>query len=250
VLHSLAGSTGLGKGQLPADERQIACFKLGWVVVLRLLSAVDRLGGIPDGATLFTQSGTFDRESLVDFTSAACEVAKAELAEEPPRLFMVEQLSLIAFANVGRPHFIWISVWQLLGEFLHGVIASDNFEVACVGINVLRSLAARFLPDRSLSDFHFQACFMRTFLDGFESQSSVLIKEYLLDSLNRIVRSNGADLKDGWRFKLWQLRSLSLRYKGPRLMCCGRLSSQILITSGHTWRKSQRSWQPLSPKRS
>jgi hypothetical protein len=149
-------------------------------------------------ATVLEASQHFEREILLEFTQAVCKIAARDLKEKSPRLFLLEQLTFIAYYNIDRPYFIWVSLWRVLDEQLRRIATAPSDTIATLGINVLRSLAERFLGNPKLSSYRFQKQFMKTFLDVFNAQKSERSRIYLLQSIGGIVRDSGASLKDGW----------------------------------------------------
>jgi Sec7-like guanine-nucleotide exchange factor len=76
-----------------------------WRILTDLLTILDRFD--PPGdiqahlvSEIFSATVGFDLESLLDFTRSVCTLASKELKEKPPRLFLTEQLTVIAYYNM------------------------------------------------------------------------------------------------------------------------------------------------------
>jgi hypothetical protein len=63
-------------------------FPGGWVILMELLSICEEATQGNQAPDLFVIASEFDRESLVDSTSALCKVPQLETDEDPPKMFL------------------------------------------------------------------------------------------------------------------------------------------------------------------
>jgi hypothetical protein len=201
-------------------------FKLGWPVLVDFLSQADKRGGLSDAPDIFGESERFDCESLTDFAYAVCQRALRDLDEIPPRAFLSEQLAAIVHYNQQRPYFIWTGLWSVIGPFLYRVATSSRTDVAAIGINLLRSLSAKFLGNRELIEFHFQRNFAKTLFDAFQGQRAAESRVYFLQSLSGIIMESGELLDTGWRFVL-QILAVAAREAATRPLAFEILAAVI-----------------------
>jgi hypothetical protein len=158
---------------------------------------------------IFSSSQELDRESILDLIHAVCQVSTLELKEVPYRLFMLEKLSIVAHMNMTRPRYIWVSIWEIVGDHLRYVASSPLLDLACVGINILRQLTQKFLEQPELTQFHFQRHFMAPFLQIFEKQQLLEAREYILENIEGLVRESAPRIQSGWSV-IFELLGMSI----------------------------------------
>ncbi|KAK8887340.1 hypothetical protein M9Y10_038379 [Tritrichomonas musculus] len=178
-----------------------------WEIVMGELSALDRMQllsqnfNVDDMKQLFAESPELDRESIIDFIRAICHTSNLELAENPPRFFLLEQVRIVAVFNMQRPRYIWMPIWDIIGEYLLNISSgsSAQLDIALMGVNTLTQIAKAFLDQPELTQFHFQRHFMFPFQQIFEKQTSYEVHDYVLENLLKIIESDSGDkLQSGW----------------------------------------------------
>lgn len=178
-----------------------------WEIVMGELSALDRMQllsqsfNVDDMKQLFAESPELDRESIIDFIRAMCHTSNLELSENPPRFFLLEQVRIVAVFNMQRPRYIWMPIWDIIGEYLLNIStgSTSQLEIALMGVNTLTQIAKAFLDQPELTQFHFQRHFMFPFQQIFEKQTSFEVHDYVLENLLKIIESDAGDkLQSGW----------------------------------------------------
>lgn len=177
-----------------------------WPIVLGEISAIEKIKETnrafqtpPQLEDIFTvASEKLDRESILDFVQAMCDISKQELNEKPARISMCQKLSVVAHFNLKREHFIWTKVWDIIGNFLKYVGSTYYLEIAKIAVNVLMQLASKFLDQKELIEYHFQEHFMSPFYDIFEAQSDISIKLFVLENIYQLIERKGQTIQSGW----------------------------------------------------
>ncbi|OHS98584.1 Sec7 domain containing protein [Tritrichomonas foetus] len=175
-----------------------------WPIVLGEISAIDKIEQSNNEAfskaddIFMNNSQLLDRESILDFVQAMCEVSRHELQENPPRMTMCQKLSIVAHHNLKREHFIWSKMWNIIGNYLKNIGSSFYFDIAVIVIDILKQLANKFLDQKELIDFHFQEHFMSPFSDIFEAQSDVKIKLLIISCVQQLIEVHAHSIHSGW----------------------------------------------------
>ena len=220
LVDSFGTFTGLRRGLREAKEKNIDCtnalieiayedrnfLRGAWEIVMGELSALDKMSSTSIQVTyntdvvdmLFATTQELDRESIVDFTTALCKVSTAELAEEPARLFLLEKMNIVCNFNMNRPRYIWLTIWDKIGDHLKTLCCSQNVDLAYIGINMMRQLGQKFLLQPELTQFHFQQHFMTPFVYIYGKQSHVEAKDYLLENIAGLMKDRAEKLQSGW----------------------------------------------------
>jgi len=185
-----------------------------WEIVLSEISALDRIKEkipIIDHVLideLFMATDTLDRESIADFLKALCATSKLELKENPPRIFSLQKLAVVAHFNMKRPRFIWLSIWNTIGDHLKEVGLLQDKNLSDITIDIIRQLAQKFLYEPELSHFHFQEHFLQPFLQIFEQHQLIGSKMLVIDCLISLVKELSEKIFSGWSI-IFQIIELS-----------------------------------------
>lgn len=201
-----------------------------WSIVLSEISAMDKMRenvsiakNLIVAENLFSETLSLDRESILDFVKSMCELAQAEIQEKPPRPYLLTKFSDVAYYNMDRPMFIWKDIWTIIGSFLASAGKSDNESIAATVVDVIRQLSKKFLRKKEINEFHFQQHFLQPFIDIFDSQPNLKIKQHVLLCIYQIIEELSTVLHSGWDviFQILTLASLensSLKNKAYKLM--------------------------------
>ncbi|OHT00781.1 Sec7 domain containing protein [Tritrichomonas foetus] len=230
LVDSFGTFTCLRKGLREAKQKNIECtnallkialedknfLRGAWEIVMGELSALDQMQvlsqnfNVDDMKQLFASTPELDRESIVDFIRAVCTTSNAELNENPPRFFLLEQVRIVAVFNMERPRYIWLPIWDIIGDYLRNISCSQDMNLSLMGVNTLTQIAKAFLDQPELTQFHFQRHFMLPFQQVFEKQVSNDVRDYVLENLLKIVNDSGDKLQSGWSviFELLTIASI------------------------------------------
>lgn len=191
--------------------------KGAWSIVLGVISAMDKMREDVSIAKvliiaerLFAETLSLDRESILDFVKAMCELATSELKENPPRPYLLTKFSDVAYYNMDRPMFIWKDIWTVIGDFLAYAGKSDNELIAATVVDVIRQLSRKFLKKKEINEFHFQQHFLQPFIEIFDGQENVKVKGQILYCISQIIDELSDVLHSGWDviFQILTLASL------------------------------------------
>lgn len=182
-----------------------AYLKGTWSIILKEISALDAIRGDPNVAgdirvaeTLFAETGTLDRESIIDFVKAMRDVSQAEIQEPSSRAFTLLKFLDVAYYNMDRPMLFWKDIWTEIGSYLAQVCQTSNAEVASASVDIIRQLSNKFIQKQEIKEFHFQQHFLQPFIDILDSQPSPVIKDLVLYCTNQIINDLSKDLHSGW----------------------------------------------------
>lgn len=179
--------------------------KGAWSIVLGVISAMDKMREDVSIAKvlivaehLFAETLSLDRESILDFVKAMCELATSELKENPPRPYLLTKFSDVAYYNMDRPMFIWKDIWTVIGDFLAYAGKSDNELIAATVVDVIRQLSRKFLKKKEINEFHFQQHFLQPFVELFDGQKNEKVKGQILYCIGQIIDELSDVLHSGW----------------------------------------------------
>lgn len=188
-----------------------------WPIVLGEISAIDKLAQtkearqFPQIDDIFsTASQKLDRESILDFVQAMCDVSRQELAEKPPRNSTCQKLVIVTHFNLEREHFIWTKIWKIIGNYLKYVGSASSFQVSTIVIDILKQLANKFLEQKELVEYHFQERFMAPFYDIFEAQKDINTQLLILMCIQQLIERDGKMIQSGWKTIINILSSASI----------------------------------------
>ena len=250
LVDSFGTFTSLRKGLREAKPKNIECtnsllkialedknfLRGAWEIVMGEISAVERLKDVQkdfrldDMTELFSSTPELDKESIVDFIRAMCQTSNQELNETPPRNFLLEQLRIVAVNNMQRPRFIWLQIWEIIGDYLFNISCSQNIDIAYMGIGTLQQITNEFLNQQELTQFHFQQHFMSPFQKIFEKQVLQDAKDYVIFSLKDVVTNAGSRLQSGWSviFELLTVASIEPKSQKDAFELLSILASKYL----------------------
>jgi Sec7-like guanine-nucleotide exchange factor len=206
--------------QVAASDRNF--LRGAWSIVMAEVSAVDKSQYFPVPDVLFTGSMSLDRESIIDYVHAMCDISNTELREEPPRSFLLVKLADVAYFNLNRWKVVWEEIWAIMGEYLIQVASNEAFpeNVLHAAVNVIWQIARKFMAQKETEAFHFQEHFMRPFFEIFLAQPLTIVKELIVTCCTGLVDECYQTLKSGWTavFQILAQASKDFRPKGYRLL--------------------------------
>merc|ERR1740130_1686063 len=158
-----------------------------------------------DGAQielLFNRSASLGSGAIVHFVTQLARVSKEELAlHDQPRIFSLQKLVEGADYNMNRIRLVWQRIWKVLSTHVVEVISHPNIRVSMYAVDSLRQLANKFLEKDELSNYNFQAEFLRPFEVVITTQSGVSkdVKELIIQIISQMVQKNLNNIKSGWK---------------------------------------------------
>ena len=217
------------------EDRNV--LKGAWLIVLREISALDKIStnknfviDMMSSEKVFTHLETLDRESIVDFVKALCEVSTNELSEKPPRRTMLTYLQQVCIWNMERPMYIWKDIWDIVGKHLSSRCCLSSDIMACNTVNNIKQMAYVFLKKEEMEQFHFQQQFLQPFSDIFDSQNSFDVKDLILSITSQIVSTMASALHSGWTVILQILQATVMEdaLKGKAFMILEMIITEFL----------------------
>lgn len=194
--------------------------KGSWGLLMDEVSALEKLKyfTIPD--ILFTGSDSLDRESINDLVKAMCQTTTNELAEKPPRMYMLLRLADVAYFNMGRPKIIWKEIWETISMQIIDAGSMEDVDIAKPTINVLWQITRKFIEQPETKAFHFQEHFLRPFFEIFIVQQSSEVKGLIVECTQSLVNDLADSLHSGWSvvFQILNACANDYRTKGYELM--------------------------------
>ena len=176
----------------PNFEEQLQIEKLNMKLITKEIPSNDY-------EKIFAKTKNFDQNSIIDFVSSLCEIAKKKFKnEEVTKIFFLQKVVEVAEANVKRNRYIWSKIWNSIGNFLTEIALEKNINNSIQSIDSLRQLAMIYLPKDENSEYHFQTEFLKPFQEIWEKSDNESIKEYIIFCLNNIVRNQSSCIKSGW----------------------------------------------------
>jgi len=159
-----------------------------------------------DGAQielLFNRSASLSSGAIVHFVTQLARVSKEELAlPDQSRIFALQKLVEVADYNMNRMRVVWSRIWRVLSTHFVEVILHPNKSVSMYAVDSLRQLANKFLEKDELSNYNFQAEFLRPFEVVMTKQHDSInkdCKELIIHIIVQMVQKNRKNIKSGWK---------------------------------------------------
>ena len=180
----------------PNFEEQLQIEKLNMKLITKEIPSNDY-------EKIFPKTKNFDQNSIIDFVSSLCEIAKKQfIKDEVTKIFFLQKVVEVAESNVRRNRYIWRNIWKTIGAFLTEVGLDEKTDNSITSIDSLRQLAMIYLPKEENSEFHFQTEFLKPFKEIWEKTNNEHTKEYIIFCINNIVRNQTHCIKSGWHIIL------------------------------------------------
>jgi brefeldin A-inhibited guanine nucleotide-exchange protein len=156
---------------------------------------------------LFNRSASLGSGAIVHFVTQLARVSKEELAlHDQPRIFSLQKLVEVADYNMNRIRMVWSRIWRVLSAHFVEVILHPNMRVCMYAVDSLRQLANKFLEKDELSNYNFQAEFLRPFelvmtTPPGSGQQGINkdVKELIIQIIVQMVQKNRQNIKSGWK---------------------------------------------------
>eukprot|EP00929_Paragymnodinium_shiwhaense_P023699 TRINITY_DN14780_c0_g1_i1.p1 TRINITY_DN14780_c0_g1~~TRINITY_DN14780_c0_g1_i1.p1 ORF type:complete len:1790 (+),score=604.91 TRINITY_DN14780_c0_g1_i1:213-5582(+) len=158
---------------------------------------------------LFNKSSQLGSQAIVHFVTQLARVSKEELAlVDQPRIFSLNKLVEVALWNMNRLRYVWAKIWRVLSNHFVEVASHPNIRVSMYAIDSLKQLAMRFLEKDELSNYNFQAEFMRPFsvvmtMQGVTPEVKELIVTIVWTMVQTLAKEGRLkNMKSGWKIVL------------------------------------------------
>lgn len=155
---------------------------------------------------------------------------KATHGEDGPRIFCLQRLVEVADYNMDvRPRLAWAQVWDIMAEHFSKIGCHENAMVSIFAIDSLKQLSFKFLQKPELSEFNFQAIFLRPFLQIIENKGTREdIRELILRVVDNMIRTISHNLRSGWKI-FFSILTLSASDSSQRINTLGLAILQRLL---------------------
>mmetsp|Transcript_86464 Transcript_86464/g.222718 ORF Transcript_86464/g.222718 Transcript_86464/m.222718 type:complete len:1855 (+) Transcript_86464:120-5684(+) len=177
---------------LGADDRQV-----------ELVNSESIVSQIDSGQIelLFNRSTSLSSGAVVHFVSQLVRVSKEELAlADQPRIFSLQKLVEVADYNMGRMRVVWTRIWRVLSNHFVEVASHQNIRVCMYAIDSLRQLAMKFLEKDELTNYNFQAEFLKPF-EVVMGKAGINkdVKDLIVQIISNMVQARINNIKSGWK---------------------------------------------------
>ena len=124
---------------------------------------------------IFSKTGKFDEETIIDFVTSLCIVSKSELTEySHKRIFSLMKLSEVADFNIFRIQVQWVKIWKLIGDhFVYVISHSKEQSLWTIALDNLKQIIGKLLLKKDLSIYNFQMDFFKPFEIIFKQTKDV-----------------------------------------------------------------------------
>ena len=150
---------------------------------------------------IFSKTGKFDEETIIDFVTSLCIVSKSELSEYyHRRIFSLMKLSEVADFNIYRIQVQWVKIWKLIGDhFVYAIIHSQEQSLWTIALDNLKQIIGKLLLKKDLSVYNFQIDFFKPFEIIFKQTKNVRERGlFVISYIYFIVGSYGKNINSGW----------------------------------------------------
>jgi len=191
---SSSSVTALSQEQIAIRELQgmtsLEKENLEFILSLVNLTAID---------LIFIQSPSLSPASLLTLIESLVETSGKEIsAEIPYRLYSLQKLVEVADFNMNRIRIVWGKIWSSISLHLVAIAVSPpQIEIASFAIDSLRQLTLKYLTKSELSNYHFQAEFLKPFL-AIMVKSTGNVQELILNIICSLAKTVPENLKSGW----------------------------------------------------
>ena len=172
---------------------------------------------------VFMYSQHLSQRSVQQFVSSLCQVSMLEInsvrsiyhtsntrdqgKDSPgnhsaavPRVFSLQKLVEVADFNMTvRSRIAWSQMWAVLANHFTSVGMCENISLAMFAIDSLKQLSVKFLMKPELSNFNFQALFLKPFEVILRNAKSEAIKDLILGCIDNMILACAKNIRSGWR---------------------------------------------------
>ena len=150
---------------------------------------------------IFSKTGKFDEESIINFVQSLCAVSKTELTEFYHRRdFSFKKLSEVADFNLFRIQVQWVKIWKLIGDhFVYVITHSKEQRIWQNALDNLKQIIGKLLQKRDLSIYNFQISFFEPFEIIFKQTKGITERgQFVISYIHFIVGQYGRNIHSGW----------------------------------------------------
>ena len=168
---------------------------------------------------IFTKTGQFDEETIINFVTNLCTISKEELTEyHTPRVFSLHKLVEVADFNIFRIQVEWAKIWKLISDHLVDVINKPIHEnIWKEALESLRQTICKLLQKKDLSIYNFQIDFFKPFEIIFSKTCDFPTRgETIINYLYYIVGSFGTKIHSGW-IVIFRILKEGFQRKDPKI---------------------------------
>ena len=150
---------------------------------------------------IFSKTGKFDEESIIDFVTSLCSVSKTELTEYyHRRVFSLIKLSEVADFNISRIQVQWVKIWKLIGDhFVYVISQLKEQNIWQNALDNLKQIIGKLLQKQDLSIYNFQMDFFKPFEIIFKQTKGIPERgQFVISYIYFIVGQYGRNIHSGW----------------------------------------------------
>ncbi|GME86040.1 unnamed protein product [Ambrosiozyma monospora] len=151
---------------------------------------------------VFSKSCDIEGDGIFDLVAALSGVARVEIESSgqsaQPRMFSLQKLVDVCYANMGRIRVQWSALWAVMNEKFNEFGCHSNPAISFFAINSLRQLSEGFFNIEELSHFKFQDNFLKPFNFIIANNPNLQVKELVLDSTKAMIQKKSDLIKSGW----------------------------------------------------
>lgn len=153
---------------------------------------------------VFTNSANLSRDSILEFVKALSQVSSEEIessgSSANPRMFSLQKFVDVCYYNMSRIRVEWSQLWSIMGETFNDIgCRTSNLVIAFFALDSLRQLSMRFMEIEELSHFKFQKEFLKPFEYIMIHNSSLEVKDMVLECINNMILAKASSIKSGWK---------------------------------------------------
>lgn len=152
---------------------------------------------------VYTNSANISGEGIVDFVKALSQVADEEIessGQSPqPRTYSLQKIVTVCYHNMNRIRVEWSQLWSILGESFNSMGCHSNILISYLALDSLRQLSMGFFELEELTQFKFQKAFLRPFEVAMANNSSLEVKDLVLECINNMILGKANKIRSGWK---------------------------------------------------
>ena len=152
-----------------------------------------------DYEKIFVKSIKLGRDSITNFITSLCTLAKKQFKEDNiTKIFWMQKIVEVSELNLYRVKIEWSGIWPIIRDFLIDIGLSLDINNSITAVDSLRQLAMKYLQMKETSDFHFQKEFFVPFQAIWDNSKSLQTKDYVISCINNLVLNEANSIKSGW----------------------------------------------------
>ena len=142
--------------------------------------------------SIFSNSSSFDPETLLEFMTSICEIGKREFkSNSQTRMYLLQKISEVSEKNLSlRNKYIIFNYWTILSEFYIEICTKNNIENSKASLDSLSKLILRYLEKTEDKEYEFCAQLFSPFLEISKKSRDIVVQEYIIKCLINIIKNN------------------------------------------------------------